>query len=279
MDEEECSSLAAQVVRGLLERHGVAKHKQSAVIAQMFGLSRSAAHRRISGMAHWTLEELQQIAGAYGETLAEVLEKDASSGEKGVLEVEGKRVDCLVWLGEPATAATTQGLVAKQDRGLYVITTAPPTTGAPHFRVNRLEFSKLARPGMRRIAVLDDDRDTADGLCAQLRRQGYEAKAYYDAASFKAESASEKFDGYVLDWVLGNATAGELIVMLRDQGVQSPIAILSGYIHEENDQLHQIAAAQATHKVQVVGKPILLPLVISALTLGSQAQHQGAESQ
>lgn len=230
-------------------------------------------------MAHWSLEELQQIAGAYGETLAEVLERDASTGEKAWLEIEGKRIACLVWLGEPTIAGSRHDLVARQERGEYVVSMAMPVSGVPYFQVRRLEFNKLASPGMRRIAVLDDDRDTADGLCAQLRRQGYEAKAYYDALTLQADSALVKFDGYVLDWVLGDGTAGSLIAQLRDQGVQSPIAILSGYIREENDQLHQVAAAQATHQVQVVGKPILLPLVISALTLGAQAQPQAAELQ
>lgn len=109
-DEEQPSTTAA-LVRSLLDRHGIPKHKQSSVVEEFFQLSRSAAHRRVHGNAPWNVEELQRLAAHYGETLLELFGgASESDGEAAVFLNGGLSTRCRAWLGEET--ASRDGYVA-----------------------------------------------------------------------------------------------------------------------------------------------------------------------
>lgn len=109
-DNEQPSTTAA-LVRGLLDRHGIPKHKQSSVVEEFFRLSRSAAHRRVHGSAPWNVDELERLAAHYGETLVELFGgASAADGEVAVFLNGGLSTRCQAWLGEET--ASREGYVA-----------------------------------------------------------------------------------------------------------------------------------------------------------------------
>ena len=59
-------SLAASCIRALLDRAALPRHRHSAHIAGMLKLSYHQAHRRMTGIAPWSLEELQAVAAHHG---------------------------------------------------------------------------------------------------------------------------------------------------------------------------------------------------------------------
>src|SRR5690554_5214867 len=67
------SSNAAQLVRALLERHGIPRHRHSSFVGEFFGLSRAASYLRVNKSSAWTLDEFQALADRFGEPLAQVL--------------------------------------------------------------------------------------------------------------------------------------------------------------------------------------------------------------
>ena len=67
------ASLAVSCVRALMERHGLPKYRQSAWLADAIGLSYAQAHRRMNGTSPWSLEDLAQVAGLFGESLADLV--------------------------------------------------------------------------------------------------------------------------------------------------------------------------------------------------------------
>src|SRR3954471_4439614 len=96
----ESPPLAVACVRALMERHGLPKYRQSAWLADATGLSYAQAHRRMSGAAAWTLEDLEQVATLFGETLADVVAMDTSQGSvPAVMKLGPASLPCELWIG------------------------------------------------------------------------------------------------------------------------------------------------------------------------------------
>lgn len=88
----------------------------------------------------------------------------------------------------------------------------------------------VTHPSGFRVAVLDDDEDVVASIAVVLRRQGISVEEFTSAAELGDAARDRGFDAYVLDWLLGDATALDLIAILRaDQLARAaPIFLLSG---------------------------------------------------
>ena len=69
----------AQVVRALLERHGIKRSQHVLVVSKIFGLGKSAAHYRLTGGTAWSWEDIEALANALGSSLNEVLSAELRS--------------------------------------------------------------------------------------------------------------------------------------------------------------------------------------------------------
>ena len=87
-----------------------------------------------------------------------------------------------------------------------------------------------ARESRIRVAVLDDDQDVVASIGAVLERRGLSVEAFTSPHELAAAAQSMAFDAYVLDWLLGDETALDLIGILRASsfGRSAPIFLLSG---------------------------------------------------
>ena len=83
------TSLAAQCIRALLDRAALPRHRHSAHIAGLLGLSYHQAHRRMTGIAPWSLEELQAVASHHGETLVDLFGEQKSADYETALLIAG----------------------------------------------------------------------------------------------------------------------------------------------------------------------------------------------
>ena len=89
------------------------------------------------------------------------------------------------------------------------------------FVIERLE----ARPNSakrKRIAVLDDDRDLTDSICAHLQDSGYDAHPFYRTADLQTRSKNERYDAFVIDWIVGETSTLKLIAALRAEDAHCP---------------------------------------------------------
>ena len=85
-------------------------------------------------------------------------------------------------------------------------------------------------PARPTVAVLDDEIDAARPITAILNQQGLRAFFFTSQTALTASFVSQTYKAFVLDWYLGNGTAGPLIGSLRSNPIYRhvPIFILSG---------------------------------------------------
>ncbi len=257
------AGLAAQCIQALLDRAALPRHRHSAHVSGLLGLSYHQARRRMSGTAPWSVEEMQAVAAHHGETLT-----DLFSGIKGadyeaaVLAAGALRVGCRILPGSPVELHRPGELIAVKGGSEWVVVLAGDTPTPHAYTVRRIVVEpKPQRP--RRIAILDDDYDIARGLAAGFVELGYEATAFASEDQLDATLKFDAFDGYVIDWVLAKGTAEVLVGKLRSHSATCPIALLTGKAGTRNFDEKALVAAIEQHGLLFLQKPVTASLAAS----------------
>jgi CheY-like chemotaxis protein len=262
---EPAGLLAVRCVRALLERHGLPKYRQSAWLADAIGLSYAQAHRKMNGAAAWTLEELERVGALLGESLADVVAPGHAQGAVAATLCIGKaRVPCELWVGASVEQPHPDALVAVQNGSEWTAELAADAGDRPTFAIDRLQ-ARPSRAERKRIAVLDDDRDLTDSICAHLQDSGYEARPFYRTADLQARLKTERYDAFVLDWIVGEASTVKLIAALRAQDAICPILVLTAEVVTGVVQESEIAQAVANFNFVFAEKPVRMAILSASL--------------
>ena len=256
-------SLAATCIRALLDRAALPRHRHSAHIAGLLKLSYHQAHRRMTGIAPWSLEELQSVAAHHGETLMDLLGEQKSAHFETALLIAGPlRITCRLWPGQPLAQHRPGDLIAIKGGSEWVVMVAGDTPTPHACTVKRLIIEpKPDRP--RRFAILDDDIDVARALAAGLVGLGFEATAFATEAQLEAALQFDSFDAYVIDWVLATGTADALVARLRSQSATAPIAVLTGKAGSKDVDEKELVAAIEQHGLLFLQKPVTASIAAS----------------
>jgi hypothetical protein len=151
-----------------MERHGLPKYRQSPWLADALGLSYSQAHRRMTGSSTWTLEDLERVGALFGETLLQVVTLDPVQGSvPGAMKVGSATLDCQLWLGEVITNPRPDSLVAISTAAGWTAVLAGEANEGVAYKIERLE-AKPSTTARKVIAVLDDDQDLTNSICAHF---------------------------------------------------------------------------------------------------------------
>jgi ActR/RegA family two-component response regulator len=257
--------LAVRYVRALLERHGLPKYRQSPWIAEALGLSYSQAHRRMTGASPWSLEDIERVAAVLGESLAQVIAEPERPSLLATLDLGPTRITCRLWVGEPIDGRAPGPLAAVRAPSGWSIVPADQATEGERYDIIRFEAAPSAQPA-RTIAVLDDDKDLADSICAHLQGNGYEALPFYAIADLHSAMRTRRMDGYIIDWIVGETSALQLIADVRAENPASPIVVLTAQVNAGLVDEADIAEAVSRHRIEFSEKPIRLSIL--AATLG-----------
>ena len=260
---EDQGSLAANCIRALLDRAALPRHRHSGHISGLLNLSYHQAHRRMTGIAPWSLEELQAVAAHHGETLVDLFREQKSADYETALMIAGPlRVTCRLWPGQPLAQHRPGDLIAIKGGSEWVVMVAGDTPTRQAFTVKRLIIDLMPdRP--RRFAILDDDIDVARGLAAGLTELGFEAMAFSTEAQLEAAMQFDSFDAYVIDWVLASGTAEALVAKLRSQSATCPIALLTGKAGSKDVDEKELVAAIEQHGLLFLQKPVTASIAAS----------------
>jgi FixJ family two-component response regulator len=143
---------------------------------------------------------------------------------------------------------------------------ASDVADAVAYKVERLE----AKPGsaMRKvIAVLDDDHDLTNTICAHLDESGgYEARPFYKTADLLSGVKMQRFDGFVIDWIVGETSTLKLIAALRAQDAACPIIVLTAQVLSGVVDEADIAEAVKTFDLVFSEKPVRMSILSATLS-------------
>jgi ActR/RegA family two-component response regulator len=265
-------SLAVACVRALMERHGLPKYRQSPWLADALGLSYSQAHRRMTGASPWTLEDLAKVAALFGESLPDVVSHvQPRTSVTGVMNVGDARLPCELWIGEPLETPRPDAVVAVKTSSGWSAVPAREAQGVV-YRIERLEARPDAMP-RRTVAVLDDDQDLTDSICAHLEASGYDARPFYRTADLLSSAAGQHYDGYIVDWIVGEKSTLRLIGSLRAQDAKCPIVVLTAQVLSGVVDEAEIADAVKRYDLVFSEKPVRTSILAATLARGFAASE------
>ena len=170
------------------------------------------------GRIAWTLEDVAKVAALFGESLADVVNAvQPGTSVAGVMSIGSTQMLCRLWLGNAVDRqhAASSVVAVKTSAGWSAV---PANEAADEvvYKIERIE-ARPAAATRKVVAVLDDDQDLTNSICAHLERSGYEARPYYKTADLFASVAAQHYDGYIIDWIVGETSVLKLIAALREK--------------------------------------------------------------
>jgi CheY-like chemotaxis protein len=256
----------AHAIHAMLDRHGVPERKHLMVLEAALGMAYQQVRRRMLGDTSWGSDELRRLASHFAEPVLSLLGSwvDKETGQRATLQVGGTAQVCFFW---PAAEAERVGVfvaVPGEDADDWKVILATEAGSRPTVGIRRL-LLELAPP--RRVAVIDEDANTVDAIVEFLRLKGLDAVSFTQAEQLRTALETTNFDGFILEWVLGDDRAIDLLPLIRRKNPTGPVIILTGQVGV-GVQESEIAQATANYRAQLYEKPSRALSLFNALQLG-----------
>lgn len=248
-----------------MDRHGVVKYKRSVWLSDALGISYAQAHRRMNGSAAWTLEDIERVGKLFGESIADVVALGVGPASvPAVLHVGSRSLTCDIWVGARVTDPTPDVLVAFRSKSGWEVRSARDAGQEETFALERLQIS--ARAAERKlVAVLDDDVDLTDSICAHLSAGDYDARPFYRTADLQDRIKTIPFDAYVIDWIVGESSTEKAIATIRAKDPTCPILVLTAQVVSGRVRESEIAAAVTRFNLVFAEKPVRMAILRASL--------------
>jgi CheY-like chemotaxis protein len=269
------SLAVAERVRELMSRHGIAKRQQTSELCRILDLSFSQGHRKLRGNSPWTLSQIRKVAEVFGEPAAQLFGAQTldpgmvgATAQEALFSVGTLELACIAWVGSPVEAGIRPEFIAwsKQDQWRVVRHDGALYQNA--FEVHKIEiYPRRAEADKPLIAVVDDDRASADNLRDYLERSGFAAVAIYGLAAFSETLQTQVFDGVVIDWLFGNQTSADAIRAVRaSENPDAPIFVLTGELLTGKASESEISEIVRGYDVACYEKPARMAILVADLS-------------
>ncbi len=264
-------------VREMMERHNIGKRKQSSELCRILGLTFTHARRKITGRSPWALAQIKKVAIHFEESPRALIDTFAgteTTPTKGVahdatLVIGSKEIPCLAWIGSEFIGNKPPEFLATMQNNtwrIYEAGVAPAT--APTYSVELIEIRpRQSEADKPTIAVVDDEHDSADGICDYFNERGFKATPFYSTVDFLKALRKNPFDGYVIDWLVGRETSEKAIEEIRaSENPDAPIILLTGELQTGKADETDIARVIRKSNVDCLEKPARLFLLAANLS-------------
>lgn len=109
-----------------------------------------------------------------------------------------------------------------------------------------------------RIALLEDEQDQVDLVCAWLKAAGHSCHAYLLGKDLVREAHRETFDLFLLDWEVPGMSGAEVLVWIR-ANIADPVPVLFVTARQrEEDIVHALSSGADDYMVKPLSKLELL---------------------
>jgi two-component system alkaline phosphatase synthesis response regulator PhoP len=123
------------------------------------------------------------------------------------------------------------------------------------------------------ILLIDDDDSLASLLADSLRREGYEPRLCGDVARAEEELKTDVFDVILLDVMLPDRSGFEFCAELRNQGVQTPVLMLTA----RGDVMDRVTGLRIGAD-DYLSKPFEVPELIARIEALRRRANQNSRS-
>ena len=265
----ETTSTLLKFINALLDRHNIPSRGRNQVLADATGLDYAVIRRRMLGQNSFDGLELKALADYFGEPLMNVLGALVDEpSDPATLQLGGVSMPCSIWLGPERSSSARRGpWVAYKPEGVasWVVV---PIADAGDRKTREVRRIVYENPKPRRVAVVDDDHELADTIVQFLLQKSLDAVSFPSIDKARSAIQKQPFDGYVLDWFVGDATVADLLPAIRSRCPLAPIIILTGQMKDHTSLEDELATATSLYRAQLFEKPARLVSLYSALDLG-----------
>lgn len=267
-----------KAVRDIMLRHGVAERQHSKTLSEILDLSYSQAHRIMSG-GDWTVRQLSFVAEHFGETLSSLIigretpasfaaEDGEAEAHDATFELGCRQLPCRVRIGVPLfhLPRNVDYVAIEEEGAWHVVEAIGSPADAQRYKVEKLEI-EIKRPHVPAIAIVDDEKFSADNLRDFLNDSGFHATSFYDSLAVERATQDYLFDGFVIDWILGDRTAESLIKQIRSSiNPTAPIILLTGEYQSGRVNVSDVARVVRQFDVVYQEKPTRSPMIAAELS-------------
>lgn len=272
------STFINKSVRELMLRHGVLERQHSKKLSEILDLSYSQAHRIINS-GDWTVRQLSAVAEHFGETLssliigrdtpASIVSRDVEAEARdATFDINSRQLPCRVWIGAPLfhLPRNVDYIAIEADGAWRVVDAISSPDGAQRYKVEKIEIA-IKQPHAPAIAIVDDEKPSADNLRDFLNESGFHATSFYDSSAVERATQEYAFDGFVIDWILGDRTAESLIKQIRSSiNPTAPIILLTGEYQSGRVNVSDVARVMRQFDVVYQEKPTRSPMIAAELS-------------
>lgn len=274
-DKRKAEPVISRAIQALLDRHGVPERRRNTTLEAAAGMKYQQVRRRMTGETPWNVDEIKRLASHFGEPVFKLLGALVDdAGQPAVLRLAGLQLACSVWTGEAIAGEKAVGpLVAAQDAesGGWEVLPPADAAGRAIFEVRRIIF-EAEEP--RRVAVIVANVEMAEAIVQFLRQKGMEAISYSSADHIRSALETITFDGYIVDWQLGEQDARDFLHLIRGRSAVAPLIVLADTLTDSQEA--QFDEVTATFRAQLFVKPARTLMLFNALTLGFSAIRRSA---
>jgi two-component system alkaline phosphatase synthesis response regulator PhoP len=129
----------------------------------------------------------------------------------------------------------------------------------------------------RRILVVEDDRTLRQALSFNLTREGFEVTSAPDGEVALAAARGQRLDLILLDLMLPAMSGLEVLRVLRREGVQTPVIILSAK-GDEIDRVVGLKVGADDYVTKPFSRPELLARIEAVLRRGRRESTDAADA-
>ena len=269
------SIAVAERVRELMSRHGIGKRQQTTELCRILDLSFSQGHRKLRGNSPWTLSQIKKVAEVFGEPAAQLFGAqtldpgmDGAVAQEAVFSIGGIELACTAWVGAAIEPGSRPEFIAYSKLGQWRVTRHDGALYQSAYEVHKIEiYPRRAEADKPLIAVVDDDRSSADNLRDYLDRSGFAAVAIYGLAAFVEQLQTQVFDGVVIDWLFGNQTSAAAIRAVRaSENPDAPVFVLTGELLTGKASESEISEIIRNYNVACYEKPARMAILVADLS-------------
>jgi len=94
----------------------------------------------------------------------------------------------------------------------------------------------------------------------------YDARPFYKTADLLSSATAERYDGFVVDWIVGENSVLNLIASLREQDPKCPIVVLTAQVLSGVVDEADIAEAVKRYDLVFSEKPVRASILTATLT-------------